>query len=64
MLAPSTAAASYCSPGIAFNPARNEIPKNGNPRQMLTKITDAIAVPGSLSQPTPCGRMRKTFTRR
>ena len=45
-------------------PARNEMPKNGKPRQMFTAITEAIAVWGSLSQPTPCGRMRNTRTSR
>ena len=45
-------------------PARNEIPKNGKPRQTFTATTEAMAVPGSLSQPTPCGRMRKTRTSR
>jgi len=49
---------------MAFIPARNEMPKNGKPRQMFTKITEAIAVPASDSQPTPWGRMRKTLTRR
>ena len=63
-MAPSTAAASYSSPGIAFMPARKLMPKNGKPRHTLTPMTDAIAVPGSLSQPTPCGRMRKTLTSR
>ena len=63
-VAPSTAAASYISAGIAFMPARNEMPKNGKPRHTLTAMTDAIAVPGSDSQPTPCGKTRRTFTRR
>ena len=55
-VAPSTAAASYSSPGIAFMPARKLIPKNGKPRQTLTAITEPMAVPGSLSHPTPLGQ--------
>ena len=43
-------------------PARKLIPKKGKPRQILTPITEAMAVPGSLSQPTPWGRMWKTLT--
>ena len=45
-------------------PARKLMPKNGKPRQTFTAMTDAMAVPGSLSQPTPWGRMRNTLTRR
>ncbi len=45
-------------------PARKLMPKNGNPRHTLTAITEAIAVPGSDSQPTPCGKMWKTRTSR
>ena len=40
------------------------MPKKGKPRHTFTAITEAMAVPGSESQPTPWGRMRKTFTRR
>jgi hypothetical protein len=47
-----------------FMPARREIPKKGKPRQTLTKMTEAMAVPASLSHPTPCGRIRNTFTSR
>jgi hypothetical protein len=45
-------------------PARKEIPKNGKPRQMFTEMTDAIAVLGSDSQPTPWSRRPVTRTRR
>ncbi len=60
--APSTAAASYISAGMALTPARKLIPKKGKPRQMFTPITDAIAVFGSDSQPTPWGSRWKTLT--
>ena len=40
------------------------MPKKGKPRHTFTAMTDAMAVPGSLSQPTPWGRMRKTRTSR
>ncbi len=45
-------------------PAKNEMPKNGKPRQMFTATTEAMAVPGSDSQPTPCGITRSTRTSR
>ncbi len=63
-VAPSTAAASYSSPGMAFIPARKLMPKNGKPRHTLTPMTDAIAVLGSLSQPTPRSSTPNTWTSR
>ena len=41
--------------GNGLHAGQEQIPKNGKPRQMFTKITAAMAVPASESQPTPCG---------
>jgi len=45
-------------------PARKLMPKKGKPRHTFTPMTDDIAVPGSLSQPTPCESTPNTWTSR
>src|SRR4029453_16583430 len=49
--APSMAAASYWSAGMALRPARKQTAKNGTPFHTLTRITDGMASDASDSQP-------------
>ena len=49
-VAPSTLAASYCSPGIAMRPASRISVQNGNDFQMCIIIDSDRAIVGSLSQ--------------
>ena len=55
--APSIAAASYSSAGIACSPASRVTAKNGNPCQITARTTPAIAVLDCASQGTDCDRM-------
>ena len=55
--APSTAAASYSSPGIDCIPARYDTPKNGKPRHQLA-MTTAIMAPSGVAMKAR-GRLRR-----
>ena len=50
VVAPSTEAASYCSPGIAMRPASKINVQNGNDFQMCASIEKLSAKVGSLTQ--------------
>src|SRR6059058_2592208 len=53
LLAPSTDAASYCSPGIASRPATRISVQNGSDFQMCISIENDSASVGSFSQLGP-----------
>ena len=61
-VAPSTAAASYISPGIASRPATRISVQNGSDFQMCTRIASVSASTGLLSQFGPSSAVKRKMS--